>query len=90
MNATRGSGDSKCPEKSDHDLDVDTFDAFSVAKVQGGYTRYFGAWHDLRPGIGATVSTGVVPDSLKDVYGGRFNAGFGVFLTIRTTEHRGE
>ena len=77
-------------EKSNHDLDVDTFDALSVAKVQGGYTRYFGAWHDFRPGVGATVSAGVIPNSLKSVYGGRFNAGFGVYLTMRTTEHRGE
>jgi hypothetical protein len=73
--------------KSSHDLGVDTLDWFTVAKLQGGYTRYFGSWHGLKPGVGATVSTGVVPEALWAVYGSRFNSGLGVFLTMRAAEH---
>jgi hypothetical protein len=77
-------------EKPAHDLDVEAIDSFTVAKLQGGYTRYFGAWHGLRAGAGATASIGVIPDALENVYGRRFNAGLGVFLTIRTTDRREE
>ena len=34
-------------EKPPHDLDIDAIDSFAVAKIQGGYTRYFG--HVARP-----------------------------------------
>jgi YHS domain-containing protein len=70
--------------KTAHDLAVaETADAFTVAKLQGGYTRYFSAWQGLKPGVGASVSAGFVPESLEPVYGGRINPGFGVFVTLR-------
>ncbi len=58
---------------------------FTVAKLQGGYTRYLKAWHRLQPGVGGTLSAGFVPASLKTTYGSRVNAGFGVFVTLRPT-----
>jgi hypothetical protein len=74
-------------QKSGHDLAVDLDDVFTVAKLQGGYTRYFEEWHGLKPGIGAALSSGVVPQTLKPLYGSRFNLGFGVYATIRPGEH---
>jgi hypothetical protein len=76
------------PEKSGHDLAVPGDDLFSVAKLQGGYTRYFRAWRGLAPGLGAAVSTGIVPRALAPVYGGRFNGGFSVYLTLRPAAMR--
>jgi hypothetical protein len=70
--------------KPAHDLDVhDADQVFTVAKLQGGYTRYFGAWHGLQPGIGGSLSLGVVPRSLEPLYGARINPGLGVFVTVR-------
>jgi hypothetical protein len=70
--------------KSAHDLALDESDeAFTVAKLQGGYTRYFAIWRGFNPGIGASLSVGFVPEELKAAYGGRVNFGFGVFLTFR-------
>jgi YHS domain-containing protein len=70
--------------KTAHDLAVaETADAFTVAKLQGGYTRYFSAWQGLKPGVGASVSAGFVPERLEPVYGSRINPGFGVFVTMR-------
>ena len=70
--------------KTSHDLAVAEADtAFTVAKLQGGYTRYFPAWNGLQPGIGGAASVGVVPEGLKRAYGRRANPGFGVFLTLR-------
>jgi hypothetical protein len=77
-------------EKSAHDLDVDSVTSFTVAKAQVGYTRYFGAWNGLKPGVGVSVSTGVVPETLQAVYGRRFNWGVGLFVTLRAAEHRAE
>jgi hypothetical protein len=74
--------------KTAHDLDVPGRDMFTLAKLQGGYARYFTGWNGLRPGIGATVSAGIVPASLERVYGGRANAGIGVFLTLRPPASR--
>jgi YHS domain-containing protein len=70
--------------KTAHDLAVDeSADAFTVAKIQGGYTRYFSAWQGLKPGVGASVSAGFVPERLPAIYGSRINPGFGVFVTLR-------
>jgi YHS domain-containing protein len=72
--------------KSAHDLAVgESPDSFTVAKLQGGCTRYLTAWNGLQPGLGASVSAGVVPERLQPVYGNRVNVGFGVFLTLRPT-----
>jgi hypothetical protein len=72
--------------KTAHDLALDESEsdqAFRVSKLQGGYTRYFASWRGLKPGIGATVSAGFVPQELKEMYGSRVNFGYGVFLTLR-------
>ena len=70
-------------QKSGHDLAIEADDVLTVAKLQAGYTRYFAAWHGWKPGLGGTVSAGLVPASLKSVYGSRINGGVGVFLTLR-------
>jgi YHS domain-containing protein len=70
--------------KTPHDLDVEsTSDVLNVAKLQGGYTRYLEGARGFKPGVGVTVSLGVVPAELRAVYGGRINPGAGVFLTLR-------
>ena len=70
--------------KTAHDLEVaDSDDVFTVAKLQGGYTRYFTGWSALKTGIGGALSAAIVPDDLKTVYGSRVNLGVGVFFTIR-------
>jgi YHS domain-containing protein len=70
--------------KSAHDLaTAESADSFTVAKVQGGYTRYLKAWNGLQPGVGGSLSAGLVPERLEAVYGSRVNAGFGVFVTLR-------
>jgi hypothetical protein len=73
-------------EKSGHDLAIDSRNVLIVAKLQGGYTRYFAAWHGLTPGIGAGLSAGIVPASLEPAYGRRVNIGVGLFLTLRPGE----
>jgi len=71
-------------EKTAHDLVVpESPESFTVAKLQGGYTRYLSAWRGFRPGIGAGLSVGIVPGTLKPVYGSRANAGFAVYVTLR-------
>jgi hypothetical protein len=62
---------------------------FTVGKLQGGYVRYFGPWKGLTPGLGASASSGIVPESLRGIYGSRSNAGFGIFLTLRPAEMQG-
>jgi YHS domain-containing protein len=79
--------------KSAHDLAVaQSADAFTVAKLQGGYTRYLTPWNRLQPGLGGSVSGGLVSERLQPLYGSRVNFGFGVFLTLRpaamTMAHR--
>jgi hypothetical protein len=69
--------------KSGHDLAVPSDDIYTVAKVQAGYTRQLAQVADVRPGVGAGLSAGIVPQSLRAVYGGRINWGFGVFFTLR-------
>ena len=70
--------------KSAHDLVVpEPPESFTVAKLQAGYTRYLPAWNGFQPGLGAGVSVGVVPASLKSAYGSRANAGLAVYLTLR-------
>ena len=73
--------------KSGHDLAIESSHIFTVAKLQGGYTRYFDTWNGLKPGFGAALSAGFVPDSLKSFYGSRVNVGFAVFVTLRPGVH---
>ena len=70
--------------KSAHDLVVsEPPEGFTVAKLQGGYTRYLSSWRRFQPGLGAGASVGFVPESLASTYGSRANAGFSIFLTLR-------
>jgi len=70
-------------QKPGHDLAIESRELFTVAKVAGGYTRYFTAWNGLKPGVGAGLSAGVVPATLELSYGHRVSIGFAVFLTLR-------
>jgi len=58
----------------------------TVAKLQGGYTRYGSARTGLQLGLGATVSAALVPPSIQPNYGG-VGLGFGVFLALRPAAH---
>lgn len=70
--------------KTAHDLDVaDSDELFTVAKLQGGYTRYATGWSGLKAGIGGALSAAIVPSELVEQYGRRVNLGVGVFFTIR-------
>jgi hypothetical protein len=70
--------------KSAHDLDVaEPPGDFTVSKLQGGYSRYLPVWHGFQPGAGAGMSVGIVPETLRPVYGRRTNIGFAVYLTLR-------
>jgi hypothetical protein len=77
--------------KTAHDLDVphslahdvEAAETFTVAKLQGGYTRYLASWKGLDAGLGASASVGFVPSTLGSVYGSQVNPGAGVFLTVR-------
>ena len=80
------SGRFELSRKSGHDLAVESSELYTIAKIESGYTRYLGTWQGLKPGIGAGVSAGIVPESLKSLYGHRVNIGFGVFLTVRPGE----
>ena len=71
-------------QKTPHDLDVpETSDTFTVAKLQGGYTRYFTAARSWKAGVGGAVSAAIVQPELSAVYGGRVNPGVAVYLTLR-------
>jgi hypothetical protein len=72
--------------KSGHDLAFESSDVFTVAKFAAGYTRYLEARNGLKPGFGAGLSTGIVPESLQSLYGRRVNLGFSVFVTLRPPE----
>ncbi|HMF98369.1 MAG TPA: hypothetical protein VKE96_28915 [Vicinamibacterales bacterium] len=72
--------------KTGHDLGIESTDVFTVAKFEGGYTRFFRASAGLKPGVGAIVSASVVPESLTSLYGNRVNFGFGVFVTLRPAQ----
>jgi hypothetical protein len=75
--------------KPAHDLDIHGSDAvFTVAKLQGGYTRYLAARAGLQPGFGGGVTLGFVPAALRDVYGRGVNPGIAVFVTLRPAAHR--
>jgi hypothetical protein len=69
--------------KTAHDLDVSGDEAYTVAKLQGGYTRYLSEWHGIKPGVGVTASAGFVPGTLEPAYGRRINPGIGLFVTLR-------
>ena len=72
-------------QKTAHDLalDVAGADAFTVSKLQGGYTRYFAPRRGFAPGLGGALSFSFVPESLEAAYGSRVNTGLAVFFTVR-------
>jgi hypothetical protein len=70
--------------KTSHDLALAPDDeVFTVAKLQGGYTRYFQPRAGFVPGIGGALSFGIVPQSLATAYGRRVNTGVALFVTLR-------
>jgi hypothetical protein len=70
-------------QKSGPDLALESHDVFTVAKLEGGYTRFLNPWKGLTPGAGVGLSAGIVPQSLVSTYGGRVNLGVGIYLTMR-------
>lgn len=62
---------------------ADSDGLYTVAKVQAGYTRYLRPVGPFQPGVGAGVSVGIVPETLKDDYGTRANLGAALYLTLR-------
>jgi hypothetical protein len=75
--------------KSAHDLVVpEPPDAYTVARLQGGYTRYLRAWSGFQPGFGAGSSVSIVPETLRAIYGSRANIGFTVYFTLRPAAHQ--
>ncbi len=74
--------------KPAHALHVsESNDVFTVGKLQGGYTRYFAVRRGLQPGIGGSLSIGLLPPDLQARYGGQAVLGFGVFVTVRPAAH---
>ena len=70
--------------KTAHDLALARDDeVFTVAKLQGGYTRYFQPRAGFAPGLGGALSFGLVPEALAAVYGRRVNTGLALFVTLR-------
>lgn len=79
-------------QKTSHDLEVPGFDdeVFTIGKVQAGYSRYFTQVAGWRPGVGVSMSVGVVPARLGPTYGGRAPIGVAVFFALRPAlgEHK--
>ncbi len=77
-------------EKTSQDLGLhlDDDETFVVGKLQAGYARFFAPLRGWRPGIGASVSLGILPDGLSSTYGGRTPLGFGVFVALRPAASR--
>ena len=60
---------------------------FTVGKLQGGYVRHLKRWRGMVPGIGGTVSVGLLPPLLAPRYSGRIAPGLGVFVMVRPSRH---
>lgn len=75
--------------KPAHDLHAHEFGpaVFTVAKLEAGYIRHLGRWHQLIPGVGGMVSANVVPDALAPRYAGRIAPGVAIFLNVRPARH---
>jgi len=75
--------------KTGHDLQLAPEDEiFTVAKLQGGYTRYLPPKRGFAPGLGAALSAAFVPESIRAAYGSRVNLGAAVFVTVRPARAR--
>lgn len=74
--------------KEAHDLSLHgPRQVFGVAKLQMGYARYLRPMAGLQPGFGASVSSGIVAEPLRTVFGSRINRGFGLFASVRPARH---
>ncbi len=74
--------------KTTHDLSLNRPpEAFTVAKVQTGYSRFLPARGGFQPGLGVTVTAGIVPDALASTFGQGVNGGCGVYLVLRPARH---
>ena len=60
---------------------------FTIAKLQAGYTRQFGPWLGLVPGIGASAAFSLVPAELAPRYGGDVAPSLVVFVGLRPRRH---
>jgi hypothetical protein len=82
-------GRAELVEKTAHDLALEEMadTTFTISKLQAGYVRQFDAVASWVPGVGASLSFGIVPDRLRPVYDGRVSAGFAVFLSVRPSEN---
>jgi hypothetical protein len=70
--------------KTAHDLGLADDDGnLTVAKLQGGYTRYLAPRRGFAPGFGGGMSFGVVPASLETAYRRRVGVGVAIFVTVR-------
>jgi hypothetical protein len=75
--------------KTGHDLHLIPEEGrFTVAKLQGGYTRYLTPRRGFAPGLGASLSAAFVPESLQAVYGSQVNTGAAIFVTVRPARAR--
>jgi hypothetical protein len=76
-------------EKPAHDLHAHEFGAsvFTVGKLQIGYVRSLADRKGFIPGIGVTGSLSLVPPALAPRYGTGTAPGFGVFLSVRPSQH---
>ncbi len=72
-------------QKTSHDLDLHGPDdeVFTVGKLQVGYSRFLAPVKGWRPGLGGSLSVGILPEGLSSTYGGRAPLGFGLFFTLR-------
>jgi hypothetical protein len=75
--------------KPAHDLHAHEFitQVFTVGKLQAGYVRHLKPWKGLLPGVGVSVAASAVPPLLAPRYGGRVAPGFGLFVTVRPSQH---
>jgi hypothetical protein len=64
-------------------LPLDGDQAFTVSKIEIGYTRWVAEQRGLRFGIGGSAGLSIVPSALASFYGGRSASEFTVFLNVR-------
>ena len=78
-------------EKSGHELILPEpleHEMFDVSSIALGYVRDVVRDRGLDVGIGAQLTLGHNPEALADLYGGRWQAGYQVFLRLRPSRLR--
>jgi hypothetical protein len=74
--------------KPAHDLHVhESFEVFTVGKLQLGYAHYLPPSRGLQLGVGGSIAASIVPSALAPRYGGSVAPGVAVFLTVRPASH---